>query len=205
MKRTELVRTAFKPREPKPPRGPRQRKCKNKACRCEFLPDPAWIEFCSPDCGAVVGLERLAKQRAKAERQDRAETKKKLLEHKPLEYFLKKAEAACNEYIRVRDPNVCISCGVTDSSAWQAGHFISVGANRTLRYYEDNIHKQCLQCNLFKGSNAVEYEKRLELKIGQERLDWLKSWHSPVKMTRAAAEEIEAYFKMKLKELKGKS
>lgn len=150
----------------------------------------------------VVALDAMAKKAAKAARAERAETKKKLEKHKPLEYWLKKAEAACNEYIRARDPDMCISCGVTHSSAWQAGHYISVGANRTLRYNEDNIHKQCIQCNMHKASNATEYRIRLLEKIGLERVEWLESWHSPIKMTREAAEEIEAMYKAKLKLLR---
>lgn len=199
MIRSELIRS--KPvKEPKPAKGPRQRKCSN--CGTSFVQQRMGQQVCSLPCAQSFGRRISEQQRRKAERAERAETKAKLLEHKPLEYFEKKAEAACNAFIRARDPDICISCGVTHSSAWQAGHFISVGANCTLRYHEDNIHKQCIQCNMFKGSNAIEYEKRLFLKIGQERLDWLKSWHPTVKMTRAAAEEIEAHYKAKLKTLK---
>lgn len=200
MIRSEIKRTM--PTEPKPPKGARAVKCKNRACRAPFLRDRPFITWCSDDCAVVIGLERIAKQKAKVARAERAADKKKLEQHKPLEYWLKKTEAACNEYIRARDPDVCISCGVTDSSAWQAGHYVSVGANCTLRYHEDNIHKQCIQCNMFKGSNAIEYRIRLIDKIGLERVEWLESWHSPVKMTRAAAEEIEAHYKAKLRALK---
>lgn len=208
MKRSELKRSAPIARKPaaakeaKPGKGARPKKCAVKGCRKPFTPARAFESWCSPECGALVALERIAKEKAKAARADRADTKKKLEQHKPLEYWLKKAESACNEYIRARYPDVCISCGVTYSSAWQAGHYISVGANRTLRYNEDNIHKQCIQCNMHKASNATEYRLRLIEKIGLERVEYLESWHSPVKMTRAAAEEIEAHYKLKLKQLK---
>lgn len=207
MKRTELARTPFvrKTRPDiamKPPKGPKKIKCANKACRIPFVQTNPFIKWCSDDCAVVIGLEKVAKQKAKAIRADRAETKKKLESHKPLEYFLKKTEKACNEFIRFRDPDICISCGVTHSSAWQAGHYVSVGGNKTIRYHEDNIHKQCVQCNMFKGSNATEYRIRLIEKIGIERVEFLESWHSPVKMTREAAEEIEAMYKDKLKKLK---
>jgi hypothetical protein len=163
----------------------------------------AFKNWCSDDCALEIALAALAKKKAARAKAERAEDKKKLEQHKPLEYWLKKAETACNQYIRARDPDVCISCGVTYSSAWQAGHYISVGANRTLRYHEDNIHKQCIQCNMHKASNATEYRIRLLEKIGLERVGWLESWHSPAKMTREAAEELEAMYKMKLKNLKG--
>lgn len=200
MKRSELQRTPFKRATPKPAAGPRKRKC--AICREQFAPRSMTHKACGPDCAAELVIRQNAKIARAKEKAERAETKAKLEKHKPLEYWLKKTEAVCNEYIRARDPDICISCGVTQSSAFQAGHFISVGANRTLRFHEDNIHKQCLQCNLFEGSNAIEYRKRLLVKIGPERLAWLEGWHSPVKMTREAAQEIEAYYKAKLRALK---
>lgn len=205
MKRSEMVRTGFarKPAaEPKPAKGPRVKKCAIKGCRQPFTPDRSFVTWCSPECGEAVSEQIKAKMKEKAARAERARVKRALEEHKPLEYWLKKAEKACNAYIRARDPDICISCGVTYSSAWQAGHYVSVGANKTLRYNEDNIHKQCLQCNMHKASNAIEYRVRLLEKIGLERVEWLESWHTPIKMTRAAAEEIEEYFKNKLRKLK---
>lgn len=214
IRKSELNRTAFKVKAPaaetKPAKGPRTRKCSSKECRKPFVPPEPFIRWCSIECGAAIALEKLAKQKLKVARAERAvkrlekaETKSKLEQHKPLEYWLKKTERACNEYIRARDPNICISCGVTDSSAWQAGHYVSVGANGTLRFNEDNIHKQCIQCNMFKGSNATAYRIGLIEKIGLERVEALEAWHTPIKMTRAACEELETYFRLKLKQLQG--
>lgn len=219
MKRTAFLRkrpdadyaTVPVRKEPKPPKGPRPKKCANRACRAPYLPSVAqpFKNWCSDDCGTVLALEKLAKQKAKALRAERAvakadrvATKAKLVEHKPLSYWLAKTERVCNEYIRARDPDVCISCGVRHSSAWQAGHYVSVGAICTLRFNEDNIHKQCIQCNMFEGSNAKMYRLGLIEKIGIARVEWLEGWHSTVKLTRAACEEIEAMYKAKLKALK---
>lgn len=210
-RKVAMKRTSFRPAEAKPAKGPKMKKCANRECRKLYEPDPRqpFVTWCCADCGAHIALERLAKQKAKESREaraaakaERAADKKKLEEHKALSYWLKKAERACNEYIRARDPDVCISCGVTHSSAWQAGHYVSVGANSTLRFHEDNIHKQCIHCNMHKASNALEYRPRLLEKIGEDRLLWLESWHSPIKMTREAAEEIEAHYKAKLAALK---
>jgi len=201
MPRTGILRTASFNAEPKPAKGPRTRKCSSKECRKPFVPARLFITWCSPECGTVVALERVARQKAKDARAERAADKVKLEQHKPLPYWLAIAERHCNAYIRARDPDICISCGVTHSSAWQAGHYIAVGANSTLRFHEDNIHKQCIQCNMFKGSNAIPYREGLLAKIGLERLEWLEGWHPAVKMTAAAAQEIAEYFKKKLREL----
>jgi len=184
------------------------RKCKNAACRTRFVPPQPWIRHCSDDCGVVLGLmaiekkkEAEARQKRRAEKAQRIADKAALEKHKPLAYFEKIAERHCNAYIRARDPDVCISCGVTHSSAWQAGHFISVGSNSTLRYNEDNIHKQCVQCNLFKGSNATQYRIGLVAKIGIERVEALEAWHSPIKVTAEFCKEIAEMYKSKLKAL----
>lgn len=200
----EVTKLKMPKAEAKPPKGPKQRKCAVKTCRAPFTPPQSFVSWCGPECGAIVAMERVAKQKAKEQRAERQETKKKLLEHKPIAYWLAITERHCNAVVRMRDPDECISCGVRHSIAWQAGHFISVGANSTLRFNLDNIHKQCIKCNMQLGGNPIPYEAALRLKIGNERVDWLKSWHPPVKMTAAYAQELAAEFRAMLKELKGK-
>jgi hypothetical protein len=204
MKRTPMQRTAFKRAEPKPPSGPKPRKCKNRACRASFVPPQPFVEFCSPDCGAVLALERLAKQKAAKAKAERATDKAKREGMKPLSYYLKKAERACNAYIRARDMGQgCISCGRHDADVWNAGHFVAVGANSTLRYDEDNIHLQCARpCNMDKGGNLIEYRKALLKKIGAERVARLEGWHAPIKRTKEDVLAIESHYKVKLAVIK---
>lgn len=202
-----LKRKAPLPRESAPAVGkPRTKKCANRACRAPYQVDAKrpWKNWCSDDCAVVIAVTKLDAQKAKKQRAERQDTKAKLIALEPLEYFLKKAERACNAYIRARDAGQgCISCGRHDADVWNAGHFISVGANRTLRFDEDNIHLQCARpCNKDKGGNIHEYRKGLVKKIGPERLARLDGWHEPVKMTREKAEGIERYYKDKLKKLK---
>lgn len=196
-----MKRTAMKPGTSTFKRSPIRsltRKC--KSCRQSFAPARPGAVACSPDCAEAIAVAISAKTER---RQDRA--RKDAIE--PLEYWLKRAEKACNAYIRKRDEgNGCISCGRHNAEVWNAGHFISVGANRTLRFNEDNIHLQCARpCNKDKGGNIHEYRKGLLLKIGADRVAWLDGWHEPVKMTREAAQEIESFYKLKLKQLKDKS
>lgn len=209
---TGLVRTRFLRKRPdadyasvpvrkeaKPPRGPRRKLC--SCCRVSFVPMTPMGRACSIDCAIKLAVKVREAVERKVARADRAATKVALEQHKPIAYWLAKVERVCNEYVRARDPNICISCGVTHSSAWQAGHYISVGANGTLRFNEDNIHKQCIQCNIFKGSNATAYRIGLLEKIGVARVEALEAWHPPVKMTRAACEELETHYRAKLRAL----
>jgi hypothetical protein len=166
---------------------------------------PVWrvgATACGPECAETSG--RLATEKAARieVKKKAAELKAALLEYKPLSYFEAKAQFHCNAYIRARDPDMCISCGVRHSSPWQAGHYIGVGANSTLRYNELNINKQCVRCNMHKGSNAIEYRKGMLEKYGAEIVDALEGWHSPIKSTREYCELVAQYYIGKLKELK---
>jgi len=75
-------------------------------------------------------------------------------------------------WIRKRDEGEgCISCGAWNPS--DAGHYYSAGHYPVLEFNEDNVHRQCKQCNWHKGSNAIEYRKGLIKKIGTERVERL--------------------------------
>lgn len=79
------------------------------------------------------------------------------------------AQKHFNKFIRERDNGQpCISCG--SGQPEHAGHFYSAGHYNQLRFTEDNAHFQCLRCNFFLHGNLIEYRKRLEAKIGKERM-----------------------------------
>lgn len=81
----------------------------------------------------------------------------------------KLAQKYFNAFIRKRDKGQpCISCGSGTPS--QASHLYSAGHYNALRFNEDNVHLACVRCNYFLAGNLIEYRKRLEKKIGKERL-----------------------------------
>lgn len=87
---------------------------------------------------------------------------------KSLPNLLKIAERHVNKYIRERDSwRGCVSCGRPFQNA---GHFYSVGGYGAMRFNVDNIHGQCIHCNKHLHGNLNEYRKRLEIRIGKERL-----------------------------------
>lgn len=78
-----------------------------------------------------------------------------------------------HKYIRNRDRGKpCISCG--RHNRLQAGHFYSAGQNPSIRFNEDNVHGQCLQCNYFKHGSLINYTHNIIDRIGKERVDKLK-------------------------------
>jgi len=83
-----------------------------------------------------------------------------------------KAGKLFRAWIRKRDEEQgCISCGTRNDP--QAGHFYSAGHYASMEFNEDNVHRQCLQCNYHKHGNLLEYRKNLVKKIGNERVDQL--------------------------------
>lgn len=179
---------------------PKAKPCRNKACAEKFIPSRPMQVACCPGCAIIVGRDKIKADAAKVAKLDRKETKAKLQALKGLSYWEGRAQHAVNAFIRKRDEgNGCISCGITYSTIWQAGHYIAVGANSTMRYLEDNIHLQCVVCNHHKGGNVGPYRINLVNKIGQARVDALEVWHPPVKSTIEQCQAIESEFKAKLK------
>lgn len=110
-----------------------------------------------------------------------------------------------NRYIRLRDKNNgCISCNTGQSD--HAGHFYSGGHYPALKFNEDNVHGQCIQCNFYKHGNLIEYRLKLENKIGAGRLQQLDNKAKIYKRTSFKwskmdlIHKIEAY-KQKIKSL----
>jgi hypothetical protein len=167
-------------RSPKPAKGPKPKKCANRACRAPYLPDPKqpWKNWCSDDCAVVIALDKLAKQKAAKAKAERAADRKRKEEGMPHKERLELVQKLANRIAVLRDwHDGCISCDKGASwqgGAWHGSHYKSVGSNSALRFNLLNIHKACSQCNWHRAGNIADYEPRLAMKIGAERLDWLK-------------------------------
>jgi hypothetical protein len=109
-----------------------------------------------------------------------------------------KAIKIFNAWIRNRDKNQpCISCG--NFRTLQAGHFYSAGGFNHLRFNEDNVNGQCLQCNYYLSGNLNKYRINLINKIGVERvekLDLKAEIRTPTKNNRFLFLEIIEKYKL---------
>lgn len=200
--RSDTLSVKVPVKEAKPPKGPKPRKCGNKACRAPFVPFRSLESWCSPSCGAVIALEKAAKQKAKADRIERADIKRRKAEAMPLRERLKKTETVMNRYVRVRDAHLgCCSCDKPASwdGQWHASHFKSVGSNSILRFNLWNINKACAECNLFMSGNIAEYEKRLRLKKGSDCVEWLHCQNGVRKYDAVYLDRMSAIFTKKTK------
>lgn len=189
-----------------------RRKC--KICGEWFHPRFFNEWWCSPEHGAVFGIQERDKQRqrdmqeAEAKRKEQTQAERRSLKIrklavKPLNYFHSKAQIAFNEFIRVRDSgHSCISCGRNTGAKMNAGHYRTVGASKETRYDETNCHLQCEHCNSHLSGNIGEYKPRLIAKIGQEAFDRLMGFHEPKKWTREELQDLAAHYRAKTRALK---
>jgi 5-methylcytosine-specific restriction endonuclease McrA len=74
-----------------------------------------------------------------------------------------KADKVFSLWIRNREP-YCYTCG--SKKNLQAGHFVS-RSYLFLRYEPDNVHTQCVSCNVFKNGNMAVYALRLTDQYGE--------------------------------------
>ncbi|SFA82946.1 Bacteriophage Lambda NinG protein [Pseudomonas simiae] len=206
MKRTPLQR-----KTPLQSGPPRRKRC--PSCRVMFTPARATQAVCGEiECAIAHGKSEKGRAIAgkalaelgRREIKVRKETLKTRADH------LREAQAAVNEYVRLRDAHLpCISCDSTPNdndlmtgSRWDAGHYRSVGACPELRFEPLNIHRQCVKCNRNLSGNAVEYRIRLVLRIGAEKVAWLEGLHPPCKYTVEEIKAIKAKYRAKTRELK---
>ncbi|KPU84451.1 NinG protein [Elizabethkingia miricola] len=100
---------------------------------------------------------------------------------KSLSALIELAQKLVNAYIRKRDQVndrgdfVCISCqALKPKEQCNAGHYFSRGNYGSVRFDLDNIHSQCIKCNMHLSGNLIPYRENLIKKIGQERFDQLE-------------------------------
>ena len=188
----------------------RPKKCRVATCRASFVPSRMGQAVCSPACAMIDAPRHEPKARKALADIERAEIKVRKEKLKSRADHLREAQAAVNEYVRLRDAHLpCISCDSTPNdsdlmtgSRWAAGHYRSVGACPELRFEPLNIHRQCVKCNRNLSGNAVEYRIRLVVRIGAEKVAWLEGLHAPCKYTVEEIKAIKAKYRAMTRELK---
>ena len=184
----------------------KQHKCKE--CSEYYTKFRSTQQVCSVKCAMAMGKRKAEEKRKKLEKADRLEASRRMRERKEKlksrSDWLKEAQKAFNEFIRLRDADLpCISCGRYHQGQYHAGHYRSVGACPELRFNEDNVHKQCSACNNHLSGNILEYRLGLIEKIGLERVEFLeRKDHPPLKLSVEEIKDLIKAYKAKVKELK---
>lgn len=195
---------------------------KKKRCKCcgdygeasEGVQTPSgwFIDYSHAiKCSIELSRKRTERLLAKAVRAQAVEAKnaakrdrERKMEVKPLSYWMKRAQAAVNAYIRARDAGQpCISCGRPDDGSHQrhASHYRSVGGHPELRFCELNIWASCSVCNNYLSGNLVPFRAALIAKIGLDKVEFLEGPHETKRYRKEDYQAIEAEYKAKLKEL----
>lgn len=191
MKQTKLTKAA------------RPKKCRNAACRAEFIPARPMQTACSVSCAIALTEARKAKQsldQAKQERADRRAARERI---KTKGDYMRETQTAFNEWIRERDRDLpCVSCGRFHQGQWHAGHYRTVGANPELRFNPLNVQKQCAPCNSHKSGDIVNYRIELVKRIGVDQVEWLEGPHEPKRYTIEELKAMKASFRAMTRSLR---
>lgn len=187
--------------------NPKPSSCKAKGCNNTFIKYRSFEKYCV-DCATVAGLEKLAKKKRQEAAKEKKADNAKRKELTSISVFEKRAERAVNSYVRERDRHLgCVSCDKPANwdGQWHASHFRSVGAASAVRYNLWNIHKSCWICNKLYSGRIDQYEPVLVQRIGQKRVDWLKSQNQITRYSREWLERVARIFNKKTKRLKART
>lgn len=178
--------------------------CKAPGCGVRFESKRPFEVWCCADHGVLIARKKLQDKWAKAAKEDRKADRAKREKQRPTSYFESKAQDAINWYVRVRDADKgCASCDLPASwgGQWHASHFRSVGAASAVRFNLWNIHKACVGCNHFKSGNLAGYEPMLRIRIGDAKVDWLKTQNQTVRYQREYLQRLQRVFNKKARRL----
>lgn len=197
-----------------------------KHCKKKFQPTRPIQPGCSYKCELALATAHADKKANDRDYQDKKkinqearDARKATKEYRDNDnsHQTKLTQDVFNQWVRmVRDElEGCISCDTPDfeggyGGAWDCGHFLSRGSCPELKFVSLNAYKQCKKCNGGSGkfgkfhnkseTVAQEYERRLILKIGQDKVDWLRGPHESAKHTCDQLREIRAFYAKLIRE-----
>lgn len=199
------------------------RRC--KVCKTPFQPRNSFHVLCGSACAIALAEKSEQKkkraedsQRKKEKAAERKADKAKKDKLKTRSAWVREAQAAVNQFRRLEElakGRGCISCGrsqaeVIGTDGWKpggafdAGHFVSVGANCSLRFEPKNIWLQCKSCNAGSGKYAKKsavvskaYRANLIEREGIELVEWLEGPHEMKNYTIEELKSIRDTYRVK--------
>jgi len=146
-------------------------------------------------CGLQCALTHGRKKAHVKKREELRARKAKLM---TLSDHHKATQAIFNKYIRLRDGNICISCGKVITGQVHAGHYLT---DKALRYNENGTNSQCVKCNNWLSGNQIEYRINLIKKIGLPAVEELEREHPAQQYRATDLIELRGIYRDKIKEL----
>lgn len=135
----------------------------------------------------------------------------KKVKTKTLPKLKREAWAWFSQYIRLRDClkttrtlhyGKCYTCSREIAfKGSQAGHFLP-GRKNAVLFEEDQVHLQCMPCNVWEHGSWPEYYEHMVKDWGLDRVQQMMyERHAVKKLTRADLENIIARYKQKVTDL----
>ena len=154
----------------------RSKTCKN--CGKKFEPSRPLQSVCSSKCAYERTLYLKRKQLITQDSELKLQREKIATESKT-----QTLQVLINKIVRAIDNDCdCISCGckmqhhsrnILYKNSVNAGHFIGVGSNNSLRFNLLNIYVQCVNCNKDKWGNGTGYFKGLTKTFEPEIVNYI--------------------------------
>jgi len=170
-----------------------------KFCRKKFEQKIFNYRYCesTPECKeagneAKNALIKKAMEKVKASKESKSRQETKVLREnlKTLSDWKNDLQKEINAIVREIDKgNPCIATGTMEGKR-NAGHYISIGANQTLRFHLENIWNQSEHSNMWKSGDTVRYQEGIVKLYGKGYLEYLNALQS-LKTIKLDVEEIK--------------
>lgn len=182
----------------------KKKTCKAKGCRNRFAPRNSMDCVCSPKCA----WDKAVQDKEKKLTAERKSNRLALEAMRPRRWYIERAQAAFNSYIRERDyGDLCISSGREMNwnklgGAVDAGHYRSIGAAPHLRFHLWNCHAQSVLHNRFLSGSPIDYRLRLIDKIGLKKVEWLEHEHGRKNYSIEYLKRVATIFRRRTRNMK---
>ena len=173
-------------------------RCKNPSCKDKFQVKFFLQKYCmeKEDCIKMAVEDK----KQKAWKKTKIDWKEK---NKTLGQYELEARKFFQKWIRERDKSLpCISCQNITTDQWDAGHYFKAELYSGLIFNENNVHKQCKQCNHRLHGNESGFRIGLAKRYGEEYVKSLESLSlisRTYKFTKQELTEIKEKYQSLLK------
>ncbi len=159
---------------------PKTKKC--IICKTSFYQYDSLVTWCSGSCGYKLSRKKLKEKKDKEWKVTKSEMKESL---KTLGEYKKDFQKIINSIIRELDKGHPCIARDTLNGKMNAGHYISVGSNDTLRFHLENIWLQSEHSNNWKAGDTLKYQEGVIRLFGSDYLDYMNSLQSikPIKLS----------------------
>jgi hypothetical protein len=163
-----------------------------KICKVKFTPTYSSLQSTCANPKCIIEYSKIVE--SKKSKRDLKAMRERV---KSVSQWRRDLQQAFNAYIRARDTGKqCISCDKRLAGKYDAGHYYSVGSYPNLRFNDDNVHGQCVECNQHKHGNLIEYSLRLPLRIGADRYAILNAMRNePLRLPLDEIKQLIIHYK----------